>query len=233
MQPRRPQVHCAPSILTTTWPSSPAGAAAVPGLAVEHDPAAHAGAPADAQHRLGPLGRAEHVLGVDRDIDVVVDVGAHVGSVFMPVAIGMGAPSPGRLPAPVTTPRRWSIAPGEPTPTPASSATSMPRVGARRAERGDQAEMTSWAPPVSGVGLRAWPITVRRPSRTTAWILVPPRSKPPTRRRRAGLMSPHSCPGSPGKGILGLTAPRFGGLRGRLERAAEPLRGRRRRVNPR
>ena len=41
------------------------------------------------------------------------------------------------------------------------------------------AAATSGGPPVCGVGRRAWPRTWLRPSTTTAWIFVPPRSMPP------------------------------------------------------
>src|SRR4051812_28506174 len=101
MQPTRPQPQRAPPSFTHTWPISPAarrpshglpsstippptdphahaaapagGAAPEPRLAVEHEPAAHAGAPEHAQQRGVRLGGTELELGVDRDLHVVAE----------------------------------------------------------------------------------------------------------------------------------------------------------------
>ena len=55
------------------WPISAGGSAPDPWLAVEHDPAADAGAPEDAEQRAVGTARAERELGVGRDLDVVAE----------------------------------------------------------------------------------------------------------------------------------------------------------------
>jgi hypothetical protein len=109
-------------------------------------------------------------------------------SLLRPAVIRIGAPFPGRLRAPVTTPRLESITPGDPTPTPVSSRVSTPASAQASAMVAASASTMSSGPPLRGVGWRAWATTERLPSSTTAWILVPPRSRPPTSRRREGLM---------------------------------------------
>src|SRR5215218_4768414 len=197
MQPRRPQVHCAPSILTTTWPSSPAAPRPSHGspwsTIPPPTPVPHHTPSSDFDRRAAPSTYSALTPTVT-SFSTYARVPA---SVRKPAATLIGAPSPGRLPAPVTTPRRESIAPGEPTPTPARSARSTPASAQADPIVDTSARITSCEPSVVGVALFASPITERRPSRTTAWILVPPRSKPPMRRRRGGLMAPFWPTGHP------------------------------------
>ena len=60
------------------------------------------------------------------------------------------------------------------------------------------ATATAGGPPSRGVGVRALPRTAFRPSSTTAWILVPPRSMPPRSRARVVVM-PGMLEDAPGR----------------------------------
>src|SRR4051794_23255757 len=94
-------------------------------------------------------------------------------------ASGNGASQSFRLPALDTMPRRASICPGDPTPTDASFAVSVPAAAAASVSVAAISAATAGGPPVTGVGRRASPTTAPRPFTITAWIFVPPRSMPP------------------------------------------------------
>ena len=181
MQPRRPHAQRSPPMLTTTWPISPAAPRPSPGPAVEHDPAADAGAPEHAEQRAVRPAGAERELGVGRDLDVVAEAHARAerllqlraeGELALPVGqvarAGHGALArvdvAGRADARRPTARRSRRPPGRRPPQ-------------RRRHRGGDVR----GPARAGVGWRAWPSTVLAASTTTAWILVPPRSMPPRR----------------------------------------------------
>src|SRR5919107_3879685 len=190
MQPRRPQVHSAPPILTTTWPSSPAAPRPSHGspwsTRPPPTPVPHQTPSSDFERRPAPSAYSALTPTVT-SLSTYARVSA---SVLNPAATGIGAPSPGRFRASDTTPWRVSMAPGEPTPTPARSPISTPASAQADPIVETSARITSCAPSVVGGARRACPIAARRRSSTTAWIFVPPRSSPPTRRRRGGLIRP-------------------------------------------
>ncbi len=220
MQPRRPQVQRAPSSSTTTWPISPAPPRPRPGSAVEDQSAADAGAPEDAEQRVvGPPG-AEAELGVGRDLHVVAERHPTAERRFeLRRRAGRCLPSPGRLRALVTLPA--SITPGEPTPTPASSAGSTPAALRRIAQR-----LLHLRRDIRQAAARSASGAVRSRSRLwssstiTAWILVPPRSMPPklAAMRAHHRRRPHGATGAPSSGLLGVRDRRGAGLRGDLRR---------------
>ena len=180
MHPWRPQPQRSPPMRTTTWPISPAALAAGPGPAVEHDPAADAGAPEHAEQRpVRPAG-AERELGVGRDLDVVAEAQARAERLLERRAEGELALPVGQVARARDGARRGSTSPGEPTPTPDSASVSTPASPAASVSAAAIAAATSWPGRRStGVGWRAWPSTVLAASTTTAWIFVPPRSMPP------------------------------------------------------
>ena len=156
------------------------GAAADPRLPAEDDPAAHAGAPPDAQQRAVAAPRAERELAVDRHLHVVPERDRAAQPLrqrqrererLLPVGQvpraghdpGLGVHRAGRADAHarelVGAPRRpWT----------------RPRAWSRRSARPPPAGR-----PPRGVGSLASPTTFPRAPITTAWILVPPRSMPP------------------------------------------------------
>ncbi len=87
----------------------------------------------------------------------------------------------GRLRALDTAPVSSSITPGEPTPIAASSPGSTPAVSVATRSAVAIAATTSAGPPVVGVGARESPSTLWSSSTIATWILVPPRSMPPSR----------------------------------------------------
>ena len=182
MQPVRPQVQRAPSIFTTTWPISAGRAAAHPGLAVEDDPAAHAGAPPDSEQRPVAAPRAQRELAVDRHLHVVPERDrAAQRAPRARSASGNASSQSGRLRAPATMPASASTAPGEPTPT-SRPARPSPRPPPRRPRACASTifSTTAGGPALLGGGqLRLAERPCRAAPTTTAWILVPPRSMPP------------------------------------------------------
>ena len=150
MQPSRPQVQRAPSIFTTTWPISAAAPRPDPGLAVEDDPAAHAGAPPDSEQRL--LRRAAPSANSPSTATCTSLPERDRAAQRAPTArsaSGNASSQSGRLRAPATIPASASTAPGEPTPD---------------ARRGRRSPRRRRPPP------RAWPRRSARP---------PPAGRPP------------------------------------------------------
>src|SRR5918992_249088 len=146
MQPRRPQVQWAPSSFTTTCPSSAAAPRPSQGLPLSTipppTPVPHHTPSSDLERRAAP--RTYSAL-----TPTVTSLSTYAlvpASVFSPAPIGIGAPSPGRLRAPVTMPRPESIAPGEPTPTPARSDISTPASAQADPSVATRARITSCAP---------------------------------------------------------------------------------------
>ena len=161
MQPRRPHGQRAPSTFTTTWPISPAAPRPEPRLAVEHDPAADAGAPEDAEQRVVAAARAELAS-------------ASVATwTSLPSATGVPRPrascsASGKRPAQsgrllragdrARVRRRPS--PGEPTPTRAQRRRLQAGRRGGLAQRGGHRRGDVGRAAVVGVGRRACPSTV-------------------------------------------------------------------------
>ena len=159
----------------------PRAPATAPRLAVEDDPAAHAGAPEHAEHGVIGLARAEPELGLRRHLDVVAEVHLGARRSDRAAASSKGSSQLGRLRALATVPAASSTSPGEPTPIPCSFAGSTPAAFAAPAIASAICPATSAGPPSVGVGSRDWPSTWFSASTTIASILVPPRSIPPRR----------------------------------------------------
>ena len=141
MQPWRPHPHCAPPCLTTTWPISPGRAAPAPQLAVEHDAAADAGAPEDAEQRwYGAPAPSSYSASVPASTSLPsATIGVPSASTNAPRRSKLPS-QPARLRAPVTVPASSSTLPGEPTPTASRSrgleAGLLGRLGQRDDELG-------------------------------------------------------------------------------------------------
>ena len=130
-----------------------AGAAASrPRLAVEDEPAAHAGSPEDAEQRAVEAPRAEVELGVGGHLHVVADADLGPSALLSLAASGKLPFQPGRLRAPDTVPSLTT--PGEPAPTPASAAGSSSAALAASRSDCSIAAATSSGPPSVGVGRR-------------------------------------------------------------------------------
>ncbi len=167
-----------------------AGAAAPePRLPVEDQPAADAGAPEHAEQRPVWLAGAELELGVGRDLHVVADVHRRCRAAPRQRRPEREAPVPVRAGCARSTPRRLaaSTTPGEPTPTPFSSAGSTPaslrRVDQRRRHLGRRPPRGPPRSASAGAPSRAPCCADRRRSPS---IFVPPRSIPPRSGLRAG-----------------------------------------------
>ena len=139
----RPHGHVRPSLLTTMWPISPAAAAAVPELAVEHDPAADARAPEHAEQRVGTACRRR--ARTPPSVATLTSLASPIGAPNAASSFSRERYEPsqsGRLRALVTVPASSSIAPGEPTPT---------AVQARRARRRPRSAASRIAPTIASV----------------------------------------------------------------------------------
>ena len=161
MQPRRPQVQRAPSILTTMCPISPAPPRPVHGSPSRISAAADAGPPEDAEQRVvaGARRRARTRRRSRPARRCRRCTSQAERSVERRRRAGTSPSQPGRLRALVTRCRR-STCPGEPTPTPASAGGSSPAAAPRRAAPRSISAATSAGPPAVGVGRRAEPSTV-------------------------------------------------------------------------
>ena len=162
------------------------GTAPRPALAVQHQAAADARAPEDAEHRPVALAGAEPVLGLGRDVDVVADPHRHaeVGRQRRRRA-GTSPPSRRCCRSARPSPVAKSIAPG--APTPAAMQLAGRCAGRRQRRRAASRPSRPRRPadrPAAASASRALPRTAFRPSITTAWIFVPPRSMPPRSRAR-------------------------------------------------
>ena len=189
MQPRRPQGQRAPPALDDHVADLPGDAAAEPGLAIEHQPAADARCPRRPRRSTCRAGRRRARTPRDRDLDVVAHPHGRAELRRGARPSGKGPPIPAGC-APMR-PRRSSssTSPGEPTPTPIRSPVSTPGglgglLDRRRHLAGDVLRGA-----LVGVGRRDSPSTWLESSVTIAWIFVPPRSMPPAgvaSRARAG-----------------------------------------------
>src|SRR5215216_3635328 len=192
MQPIRPHGHLLPSLLTTTWPISPApprpshswpsSTTPPPTPVPQKTPSSEwngCAAPSSNSAIVATLTSFERPTGA-----------ANAASSFSPS--GYVPSQSGRLRALVTVPASSSTTPGDPTPTAVSSPGATPAASAASRSAPIIASATSAGPPCVGVGCRAVPSTSCCSSVTTAWILVPPRSMPPYR------VMPLLLPGSPG-----------------------------------
>jgi hypothetical protein len=164
----------------------PGAAAPVPGLAVEDQAAADAGAPEDAEQRAVGRPAAEHELGVGRDADVVAERDLRAERRLQRRGERETGVPAGQVVGARDGSGRVSTLPGEPTPTPRSCAGSSLAALAASVSAAAIALATSAGPPVVGVGWRALPSTRCSASVTTASIFVPPRSMPPTASVLAG-----------------------------------------------
>ncbi len=183
----------------------PGAATAEPRLAVEDQPAADAGAPEDAEHRVIRLAGAERELGLGRHLDVVAD--QHRGPELRP-----RAPSQARMTRPswagCARGRRHRFArqrhPATRRRRPTSAADSTPACFAAPLSACAICDATSDGPPSVGVGSRDCPRTCCSSSTTIASILVPPRSIPPRSRESlhaaAGYLSPRTPCNAPARG---------------------------------
>ena len=112
-----------------------------------------------------------------------------------------------------TVPVAASIEPGAPTPTPASPIGSTPASSSASRSVSASSKTTASGPTPRGVSRRALPSTAASPSVTTAWIFVPPRSRPPFILVTAATARPRrSACGSPGtpfrhRMLLGVARP--------------------------
>src|SRR5919197_5629055 len=179
MQPRRPQGHLAPPRLITMWPISPAAPRPSHGFPLRMIP------PPTPVPQKTPIrdwyGRPAPRWN-SASVATWTSFPTRTGAPSLSPSQGPSSnvPSqPGRFLAWETLPVRPSTSPGEPTPTPTRASGS--RLAAWVASRTASAirSATSSGPPAVGVGRRASPTTFERPSTTTAWIFVPPRSIPP------------------------------------------------------
>src|SRR3954452_7170829 len=180
MHPSRPHGHCAPSRFTTMWPISPA-----PPRPCHSRPSRMIPPPTPvpqktpSSERYGLPAPSSNSAAVATETSLPIRTSGTPRSSRSSCATGTGLSKPGRLPAFPTVPLASSASPGEPSPTPARSPgwTSASSAALRNALA--SASTTACAPPVVGVGTRAWPSTSWRSSATIAWTLVPPRSMPP------------------------------------------------------
>ncbi len=177
MQPRRPQVHSAPSISTTTWPISPAPPRPSHGFPSRISPP-----PTPVPQKTPSSDRYMRPAPSSNSAWVATRTSLP-SATRQPNSRSSSGPSakdpshPGRLRAPVTSLPR--TVPGEPTPTPSSAAGSVSAALAASSSAVTISRATSGGPPVVGVGRRAEPRTLLSSSTIAAWILVPPRSMPP------------------------------------------------------
>ena len=118
MQPRRPQVHGAPSIFTTMWPISPAAPRPTQGLPPRMipppTPVPHQTPSSDLTLRPAPSAYSPSTATCT---SLPSSTGQPTRSDSAP-ASGNDSSQSGRFPAPATLPVSASTAPGEPTPTP-------------------------------------------------------------------------------------------------------------------
>src|SRR5215217_4994996 len=181
MQPTRPHGQRRPSDLTTTCPISPApprpsqsrpsSTIPPPTPVPQNTPSSDLNglpAPSSNSARVATLTSLESATGAP-----------NAASSFSPS--GYVPSQSGRLRALVTVPAASSTTPGEPTPAAVSSPGPTPASSAASRSAVIMASVTSAGPPVIGVGWREEPSTSCCSSVTTAWILVPPRSIPPSR----------------------------------------------------
>jgi hypothetical protein len=179
MQPCRPQGHLWPPIITHTWPIS----AAAPRPSQER-PFRMIPPPTPVPQKTPSSDRYSRPEPSANSASVATLTSLSIFTREVPSASFSDLPSAnepsqaGRLRALDTTPRRASMTPGEPTPTPSSSFVATPACSAEARTDSAIASATSWGPPLCGVGRRSCPWTSPSSSITTAWILVPPRSMP-------------------------------------------------------
>src|SRR3954454_15337190 len=179
MQPLRPHVQRAPSRLTTTWPISPAAprpSHGRPSRTMPPPTPVPQNTPSSERYgRPAPSSASASVAtwtSLPRATRVPSDLDSSSASGKLPSQSG-------RLRALVTVPFSPSTSPGEPTPTPSSSAVWTPAAFAASPRAPAMAVVTSEGPPLVGVGTRVSPRTSWSASTMTAWIFVPPRSMPP------------------------------------------------------
>src|SRR3954452_13631770 len=201
MHPSRPHGHCAPSRFTTMWPISPA-----PPRPCHSRPSRMIPPPTPvpqktpSSERYGLPAPNSNSAAVATETSLPRRTSGTPRSSRSSCAAGTGLSKPGRLPALAIVPAPSSTSPGEPTPTPARSAGATPASSDAVRSAVASASTTAWAPPVVGVGSRAWPTTSWRSSATIAWTFVPPRSMPPrsfAMRRWRLRIRPHSGLPSP------------------------------------
>src|SRR3954467_4948839 len=180
MQPTRPHGERAPARLPTMWPISPAPPRPChswPSRMIPPPTPVPQKTPSSERYGLPAPNSNSAAVATERAFPTRPS--GPPRSWRSSCAAGTGLSKPGRLPAFPTVPLASSASPGEPSPTPARSPgrTSASSAAVRNALA--SAPTTACAPPVVGVGTRAWPSTSWRSSATIAWTLVPPRSMPP------------------------------------------------------
>src|SRR5215207_3226940 len=179
MQPRRPQGHLAPPRLTTRWPISPAAPRPSHGLPSRTRPPPTP-VPQKTPIRLWNSRPAPRWNSASVATWTSLPTLTSVPSASFSVAASGKLPSqPGRLRAAETMPVFSSASPGEPTPTPLSSAGSTLACSAASRSAAAISAATPSGPPLVGVGRRASPSTSPPASTIAVWIFVPPKSIPP------------------------------------------------------
>ena len=135
-------------------------AAPDPRPAAEHDPAADAGAPEDAEHRAVAAARAERGLGVGRHLDVVAERDRRAERACS-AAWRAGSCPPSRAGSSRWRPcrRRRRRCPASRRPRGSAAAGSQPAAAAASRSARSIAAATSAGPPFVGVGRRACPST--------------------------------------------------------------------------
>src|SRR6478672_9654107 len=180
MQPRRPHGQRAPPRLITMWPISPAAWRPVQALPFRTRP------PPTPVPQKTPRTDLYGLPAPSRNSAIVPTRTSWPRCTAVPISLPRVAPtstgasqSEITLRALATVPASASTVPGDPTPTPSSADGSTPAALAAAVIASASARMTPFSPASLGVGMRCSPSTLERPSTTTAWIFVPPRSMPP------------------------------------------------------
>ena len=156
------------------------GAAAEPGLAVEDEAAADAGAPEDADQALELLAGAEVELGFGRDLDVVADLDLGPERFLQRFAEGEAALPAGQVAgAGDDAGLLVGIAGGADADAVEVRGLDVGFLGGFAQCVGHRLRPRPAGPPLVGVGWRASPSTLPPVSTIAVWIFVPPRSMPP------------------------------------------------------
>ena len=193
MQPLRPQVQRAPSRLTTTWPISPAAprpSHGRPSRTMPPPTPVPQNTPSSERYGRPAPSSASASVATWTSLPRATRVPSALDSSS---ASGKLPSQSGRLRALVTVPFSPSTSPGEPTPTPSSSAGLDAGRLRRLAQRAGHGRRDVGGPPLVGVGTRVSPRTSWSASTMTAWIFVPPRSMPPRMARAYPHRARASC----------------------------------------
>ena len=172
------------------------GAAAQPGLAVEDEAAADAGAPEDADQALELAPGAEVELGLGRDLDVVADPDLGAQRLLQSLRQREAALPAGQVAGAGDDAGLLVGVAGRADPDALQRRRSRPRPARPpRAAPPPSRWRRPAGPPLVGVGRRDSPLTSPPASTIAVWIFVPPRSMPPrSSATRAVYASTGRCP---------------------------------------